>query len=171
MPSKYIRKNKPDKLITEASSDYARERILLVREQAKAKAEAEGIKLERRGAKKGGKRVNKVPPKPRKSLEQKLIEQINQMVGVQDDVQSDESLTEPVPEQVKCEPAAEIEQVEARCVYPAHWVPGQLLNVRNYGGDYVVTLMGEEIGDDNTMKFNNTFDCQEFVSKWYARLI
>jgi hypothetical protein len=59
-------------------------------------------------------------------------------------------------------------------VAPVSWTKGQLLNVRNRGEFYVVTLLGEE--DDPPLKpapngalrFTNTALCQEFVSKWYA---
>jgi hypothetical protein len=59
-------------------------------------------------------------------------------------------------------------------VAPASWTKGQLLNVRNRGDYYVVTLLGEE--DDPPLKpapngalrFTNTALCQDFVSKWYA---
>jgi hypothetical protein len=57
---------------------------------------------------------------------------------------------------------------------PASWTKGQLLNVRNRGECYVVTLLGEE--DDPPLKpapngalrFTNTALCQDFISKWYA---
>jgi hypothetical protein len=57
---------------------------------------------------------------------------------------------------------------------PPSWTKGQLLNVRNRGEFYVVTLLGEE--DDPPLKpapngalrFTNTALCQDFVSKWYA---
>jgi hypothetical protein len=59
-------------------------------------------------------------------------------------------------------------------IVPASWTKGQLLNVRNRGEFYVVTLLGEE--DDPPLKpapngalrFTNTALCQDFVSKWYA---
>jgi hypothetical protein len=57
---------------------------------------------------------------------------------------------------------------------PPSWTKGQLLNVRNRGEFYVITLLGEE--DDPPLKpapngalrFTNTALCQDFVSKWYA---
>lgn len=55
---------------------------------------------------------------------------------------------------------------------PADWVKGQLLNVRCYGGDYRVTLLGEEYDDrhpERCLLFTNSFECQQFVSRWYAR--
>jgi hypothetical protein len=59
-------------------------------------------------------------------------------------------------------------------VAPISWTKGQLLNVRNRGEFYVVTLLGEE--DDPPLKpapngalrFTNTALCQDFISKWYA---
>jgi hypothetical protein len=59
-------------------------------------------------------------------------------------------------------------------IAPISWNKGQLLNVRNRGEFYVVTLLGEE--DDPPLKpapngalrFTNTALCQDFVSKWYA---
>jgi hypothetical protein len=63
---------------------------------------------------------------------------------------------------------------EIRPLTPSSWTKGQLLNVRNRGEFYVVTLLGEE--DDPPLKpapngalrFTNTALCQDFVSKWYA---
>lgn len=55
---------------------------------------------------------------------------------------------------------------------PADWVKGQLLNVRCTGGDYRVTLLGEEYDDrhpERCLLFTNSFECQQFVSRWYAR--
>jgi hypothetical protein len=63
---------------------------------------------------------------------------------------------------------------EIRPFIPQSWTKGQLLNVRNRGEFYVVTLLGEE--DDPPLKpapngalrFTNTALCQDFISKWYA---
>lgn len=55
---------------------------------------------------------------------------------------------------------------------PTFWVKGQLLNVRNTGADFVVTVLGEEFDPrypDRALRFDNSFTCQQFVSKWYAR--
>lgn len=55
---------------------------------------------------------------------------------------------------------------------PEGWIKGQLLNVRNSGGEYVVTVLGEEFDPRYQMralKFGNSFDCQTFISKWYSR--
>lgn len=54
----------------------------------------------------------------------------------------------------------------------AGWVKGQLLNVRNAGSHYNVTLLGEEYDPrqhDRCLQFTNPNDCQDFVSRWYAR--
>jgi hypothetical protein len=59
-------------------------------------------------------------------------------------------------------------------VAPALWTKGQLLNVRNRGEFYVVTLLGEEDepplkpAPNGALRFTNTALCQDFVSKWYA---
>ncbi len=55
---------------------------------------------------------------------------------------------------------------------PASWTKGQLLNVRNAGECYVVTLLGEEFDPrhpERALKFTNPALCQNFVSRWYAR--
>jgi hypothetical protein len=57
---------------------------------------------------------------------------------------------------------------------PPSWTKGQLLNVRNRGEFYVVTLLGEEDeppfkpAPSGALRFSNTALCQDFVSKWYA---
>lgn len=54
---------------------------------------------------------------------------------------------------------------------PPNWVKGQLLNVRNRGDYYVITLYPEEEDPrhpERALRFSNTWTCQEFVSKWYA---
>src|SRR5271154_1692845 len=54
---------------------------------------------------------------------------------------------------------------------PPDWRKGALLNVRNYGVDYVVTLYPEEMDDrqpERALHFTNTSLCQDFVSAWYA---
>lgn len=56
-------------------------------------------------------------------------------------------------------------------VYPADWRKGALLNVRNYGAEYIVTLYPEELDNDRperSLHFTNPGQCQDFVSKWYA---
>jgi hypothetical protein len=58
---------------------------------------------------------------------------------------------------------------------PASWHKGQLLNVRNRGEFYVVTLLGEEDepplkpAPNGALRFTNTALCQDWISKWYAR--
>jgi hypothetical protein len=55
---------------------------------------------------------------------------------------------------------------------PADWQKGALLNVRNYGDAYVVTLHGEEYSIDRperALRFTNPALCQDFVSAWYSR--
>ena len=62
------------------------------------------------------------------------------------------------------------EQVEYR--HPDDWTKGALLNVRNAGECYNVTLYPEESDPrhpERTLKFTNPAKCQDFVSKWYAR--
>jgi hypothetical protein len=55
------------------------------------------------------------------------------------------------------------------------WTKGQLLNVRNRGEFYVITLLGEEDepplkpAPSGALRFTNTALCQDFVSRWYAR--
>jgi hypothetical protein len=54
----------------------------------------------------------------------------------------------------------------------AGWSKGQLLNVRNAGSHYNVTLLGEEYDPrrpERCLQFTQPNDCQDFVSKWYAR--
>jgi hypothetical protein len=63
---------------------------------------------------------------------------------------------------------------EIRPSIPQSWMKGQLLNVRNRGEFYVVTLLGEEDepplkpAPNGALRFTNTALCQNFVSKWYA---
>ena len=55
---------------------------------------------------------------------------------------------------------------------PQDWTLGQLLNVRNTGPDYCVTLYPEEFDPrrpERALRFTNSAQCQEFVSRWYAR--
>lgn len=63
--------------------------------------------------------------------------------------------------------AAEVDQP-----IPAHWGYGALLNVRNAGPEYIITLWPEEFNPEapeRAMRFTNPARCQDFVSKWYAR--
>lgn len=55
---------------------------------------------------------------------------------------------------------------------PADWRVGALLNVRNYGTHYIITLWPEEYSpehEERCIKFTNVGLCQDWVSKWYAR--
>jgi len=55
---------------------------------------------------------------------------------------------------------------------PSGWFKGMLLNVRHAGAGYRVTLLGEEYDPrhpERTLEFENGFDCQNWVSAWYAR--
>jgi hypothetical protein len=54
---------------------------------------------------------------------------------------------------------------------PADWRKGQLLNVRNRGDAYVITLYPDEFDErypERAMRFTNPGECQDFVSRWYA---
>lgn len=54
----------------------------------------------------------------------------------------------------------------------AGWVKGQLLNVRNAGSHYNVTILGEEYdprSPQRCIQFTNRAECQDFISNWYAR--
>jgi hypothetical protein len=53
----------------------------------------------------------------------------------------------------------------------AGWQKGQLLNVRNAGSHYNVTLVGEEYDPqhpERCLQFTQPNDCQAFVSAWYS---
>jgi hypothetical protein len=53
----------------------------------------------------------------------------------------------------------------------AGWHKGMLLNVRNAGGHYNVTLLGEEYDPqrpERCLQFTNPNDVQDFTSKWYS---
>ncbi len=55
---------------------------------------------------------------------------------------------------------------------PSGWHIGALLNVRNYGSEYIITLWPEELSQEQkgrAISFTNPSKCQDFVSKWYAR--
>jgi hypothetical protein len=55
---------------------------------------------------------------------------------------------------------------------PPDWRKGALLNVRNHGAEYIITLYPEEYDpryQERCLKFTNLGECQDFVSKWYAR--
>lgn len=55
---------------------------------------------------------------------------------------------------------------------PEDWRKGALLNVRGGGAEYIVTLHPEEYDprhEERCLKFTNLGECQDFVSRWYAR--
>jgi hypothetical protein len=61
---------------------------------------------------------------------------------------------------------------QSKAETPSDWVKGMLLNVRNYGDAYVITLHGEEYSTDRperALRFTNPALCQDFVSAWYSR--
>lgn len=56
--------------------------------------------------------------------------------------------------------------------YPTDWHPGMLLNVRNTGADYTITLFPEEYDPrhpERALRFTNPGEAQDFVSRWYSR--
>jgi len=56
--------------------------------------------------------------------------------------------------------------------YPSDWHKGQLLNVRNTGADYTITLYPEEYdprSPERALHFTNPADAQNFISQWYMR--
>lgn len=56
---------------------------------------------------------------------------------------------------------------------PPDWQLGALLNVRNAGAYYIVTLFPEEFDrrhPERALRFQNSARCQDFVSQWYARV-
>lgn len=74
---------------------------------------------------------------------------------------------EMVPEAAGCElPPPSFPQ------YPCDWRKGALLNVRNYGERYIITLYPEEYDPqrpDRSISYTNVGECQQFISDWYAR--
>ena len=77
-------------------------------------------------------------------------------------------------------PRETIEEVEPEVIVPTAlgpevpegWHTGELLNVRNHGDAYVLTLFPAEFDPrhpERAMRFTNPGDCQNFVSKWYSR--
>lgn len=57
-----------------------------------------------------------------------------------------------------------------RFTYPKDWSRGQLLNVRNAGERYDVTLLGEEFDPrepTRCLHFGSAYECQDFISWWY----
>lgn len=54
---------------------------------------------------------------------------------------------------------------------PLDWRKGALLNVRNHGDSYVITLYPDEFRPEQperALRFTNLGECQDFVSRWYA---
>lgn len=77
-----------------------------------------------------------------------------------------------LPGPLQAIPAVEEPATEQEQTVPSHWGRGALLNVRNTGPDYVVTLYPEEFDSrhpERAMRFPNPARCQDFVSNWYAR--
>jgi len=73
---------------------------------------------------------------------------------------------------IEPEPIKEIETAQAEPVLPDDWTKGALLNVRNHGSEYIVTLYPEEYdfrAPERALHFTNPARCQDFVSNWYAR--
>ncbi len=80
---------------------------------------------------------------------------------VQDELQ-DESIQE---EQQASEEAC------ANQGLPSGWRKGALLNVRNHGDEYIITLYPEEYDREHperSIRYTNLGECQDFVSRWYA---
>ena len=68
--------------------------------------------------------------------------------------------------------APEVETIDPPPMPPADWPLGALLNVRNAGERYLVTLMPEEWDyrhQERALVFTNVAKCQDFISAWYAR--
>ena len=56
-------------------------------------------------------------------------------------------------------------------IVPEGWRKGALLNVRNYGAEYIITLWPEEYSPEHperSIQIRNPGICQDFISKWYA---
>ena len=79
------------------------------------------------------------------------------------------TLTLKKPVEAPPEPAITLEEGHS---YPSDWRKGQLLNVRNAGSHYNVTLLGEEYDPrypERCLQFPHPAACQNFISWWYAR--
>jgi hypothetical protein len=77
-----------------------------------------------------------------------------------------------LPAAIELEPEDQPQEEPPPLAIPADWQLGALLNVRNGGEHYVVTLYPEEFDPrhpERAIRFGNPATCQEFVSKWYAR--
>ena len=85
----------------------------------------------------------------------------------------------PVPHVVAQSEAAEFTpemfdaiQQPSQPPFPSFWGRGALLNVRNTGSDYCVTLYPEEYdprSPERALRFTNPAEAQNFVSRWYMR--
>jgi hypothetical protein len=57
-------------------------------------------------------------------------------------------------------------------LYPKGWNKGELLNVRRSGDNFMLTRLNEEFDHnhpENALVFSSSYECQEFISGWYAR--
>jgi hypothetical protein len=55
---------------------------------------------------------------------------------------------------------------------PAFWIKGQMLNIRNNGEHFIVTLYPEEFDPrhpERALRFPNSARAQDFISAWYSR--
>lgn len=62
--------------------------------------------------------------------------------------------------------------IDSIVIPPIDWPLGALLNVRNGGDTYRVTLHPEEYDQrhpERCLQFSNPALCQDFVSQWYSR--
>ena len=79
------------------------------------------------------------------------------------------------PAHIAAEPIpliADEELVTHISAHPTDWGRGALLNVRNTGTEFVITLHPEEfdrLKPERAMRFANSSACQDFVSSWYTR--
>jgi hypothetical protein len=75
-------------------------------------------------------------------------------------------LDAPMPGEVEPEP------IHSEPQLPRGWAKGALLNVRNTGAEYRITLHPEEFDPtqpERCLRFTNPAECQNFVSQWYQR--
>ena len=79
----------------------------------------------------------------------------------------------PVVEAPQQQPEPEPEAVEHEGpLVPRGWIKGQLLNVRNGGEAYIITLFPDEYDPrypEKSMRFTNPGEAQNFISKWYTQ--
>ena len=81
-----------------------------------------------------------------------------------------------VIEAPKTEQAVAVEEDPTPAPYipkiPLDWRVGMLLNVRNTGADYTITLFPEEFDPrkpERSLHFDSSYEAQHFVSFWYSR--